>query len=113
MRRSLQAYSALLAVANALLGWSGIYVSRLLRTAYLDLLEAEDIPLITLRALRLPPAFFVLASLALALVVVGWRRRAPGSWAHAAVGIVAADLGLLAYLLLGFVMPFFTLTWRI
>jgi hypothetical protein len=113
MRRSLQAYLAVPTVANVLFGWGGIYVSRLLRAAYLELLKAEDIPFWTLRALRLAPGFYALASVALVLGLVVWRRGASALCVHAAVGIVAADLGLLVYVLLGFVLPFFTLTWKI
>jgi hypothetical protein len=112
MRRSLEGYLAVLVILNGVFGWGGIYVSRALRTAYLGLLQADDIPTWTLHALRLWPGFFALAAVALVVGTLAWRRTCT-SHVHAAAGIVAVDLGLLVYAFLGSILPFFTLTVKI
>ena len=111
MNRLVPIYLLLLTAANAIMGWSGIWLAHHLRTAYAGLLRDDDLPTITLRALHLPTAFYFLAVVGVGLTLITWRPRLGLTrWAHAGVAVVVLDLVLLVYLLLGFVMPFFTLT---
>lgn len=110
MYRALPVYLLLLALVNGLIGWSGGLLVHGLRVAYAELLN-NQLPAVTLYALPLPWAFYVVGLLALlAAVLTGKQKIAALPALHSAAGLVAVDGTLLTFALIGYVTPFFTLT---
>ena len=106
-------YLILLAGLNAALAWGGNLLAHALRLAYRDLLGTQSLPAITSYALRLPWSFLFLAVVALTLARVTWGRNSFSPWGHVCAALVGFEILLLAFVSLGLVLPFFTLTIKI
>jgi hypothetical protein len=114
MSHAVAVYLGMLGLANGLIAWGGVALAGALRKSYAELLGPHGLPAITLAALRLPPVFAVLALVCLAVALVAWQSRTSMSRVvHATAAVVAVDIGVLVFELLGLVMPFFTLTWTL
>ena len=114
MRASLQGYLAAGALLNFALCGFVLWLRSGLVQSYTEMLGGADLPALTILAFKLPWVFAVIGSIAAFLAVLAMSRSfGESAGYHALAAVLLLDVALCATSMFAFVLPMFSITWRL